>query len=228
MPCSSAAATTSPSRTDPPGWTTAATPAAASTSSPSRKGKKASLAAAAAPGPVPGLAHGDLRPPRPGSAGRHRRRRPGRRRPRRWRWTTSGRTPARPARGRATASSVGAALVATCQSERVVARWSASWTRKPAAQAAQLERARRYGAGPRAAGWPCAGRRGPRRAAGSNAGATTTSAWGPSATARATSACTGRPGRRRRRRPTPGRTRAPAGRRRRGRRRAPRRTGWRA
>ncbi len=45
-PCSSAAAMTSSSRTDPPGWITAATPAAATASRPSRKGKKASLAAA--------------------------------------------------------------------------------------------------------------------------------------------------------------------------------------
>src|ERR1019366_9776970 len=47
VPRSSAAATTSASRTEPPGWTTTATPAEARTSSPSRKGKKASLAATA-------------------------------------------------------------------------------------------------------------------------------------------------------------------------------------
>ena len=45
MPCSSAAAITSASRTDPPGWTTAVAPAAATASSPSRNGKKASDAA---------------------------------------------------------------------------------------------------------------------------------------------------------------------------------------
>jgi ABC-2 type transport system ATP-binding protein len=44
-PCSSAAAMTSASRTDPPGWTTAVAPAFASASSPSRNGKKASDAA---------------------------------------------------------------------------------------------------------------------------------------------------------------------------------------
>src|SRR5579875_3210951 len=46
MPCSSAAAITSASRTDPPGWATAVMPAAAMVSKPSRKGKKASLAPA--------------------------------------------------------------------------------------------------------------------------------------------------------------------------------------
>ncbi len=45
MPCSSAAAMTSASRTDPPGWTTAVAPAAATASSPSRNGKNASEAA---------------------------------------------------------------------------------------------------------------------------------------------------------------------------------------
>ena len=44
-PCSSAAAITSASRTDPPGCTTAVAPAAATASSPSRNGKKASEAA---------------------------------------------------------------------------------------------------------------------------------------------------------------------------------------
>src|SRR6202162_1059788 len=44
MPCSSAAAITSLSRTLPPGWITALAPAWATTSKPSRKGKKASEA----------------------------------------------------------------------------------------------------------------------------------------------------------------------------------------
>ena len=44
MPCSSAAAMTSASRTLPPGWMTARTPASATASRPSRNGKKASLA----------------------------------------------------------------------------------------------------------------------------------------------------------------------------------------
>src|SRR5215468_411248 len=43
-PCSSAAFTTSSSRSEPPGWITAVAPASATTSSPSRKGKKASEA----------------------------------------------------------------------------------------------------------------------------------------------------------------------------------------
>src|SRR5262250_84823 len=43
-PCSSAAFTTSSSRSEPPGWIAALTPASATTSSPSRKGKKASEA----------------------------------------------------------------------------------------------------------------------------------------------------------------------------------------
>ena len=42
MPCSSAAAITSASRTEPPGCTTAVAPALATASSPSRNGKKAS------------------------------------------------------------------------------------------------------------------------------------------------------------------------------------------
>src|SRR5262249_54457280 len=42
MPCSSAAAMTSSSRTLPPGWTTAVAPARAITSIPSRNGKNAS------------------------------------------------------------------------------------------------------------------------------------------------------------------------------------------
>src|SRR3954452_16195281 len=44
-PCSSAAAITSASRTDPPGWTTAVAPARATASRPSRNGKNASEAA---------------------------------------------------------------------------------------------------------------------------------------------------------------------------------------
>ena len=44
-PCSSAAAITSASRTEPPGWTTAVAPAAATASRPSRNGKNASDAA---------------------------------------------------------------------------------------------------------------------------------------------------------------------------------------
>jgi hypothetical protein len=42
IPCSSAAAITSASRTDPPGWMAAVAPAAAAASRPSRKGKNAS------------------------------------------------------------------------------------------------------------------------------------------------------------------------------------------
>ncbi|MDZ7631167.1 MAG: hypothetical protein U5K74_07425 [Gemmatimonadaceae bacterium] len=47
IPCSSAAAITSASRTEPPGWTIAVTPAAAAWSTPSRNGKKASEPSAA-------------------------------------------------------------------------------------------------------------------------------------------------------------------------------------
>src|SRR5437762_3328589 len=42
MPCSSAACTTSASRTEPPGWMIAVTPARPASSIPSRKGKNAS------------------------------------------------------------------------------------------------------------------------------------------------------------------------------------------
>src|SRR3954464_940004 len=55
-PCSSAAAITSASRTDPPGWTTAVAPARATASRPSRNGKNASDAATdplSDPDPVP-------------------------------------------------------------------------------------------------------------------------------------------------------------------------------
>src|SRR5213596_2107346 len=49
MPCSSAAATTSASRSEPPGWITAVAPAFATTSRPSRNGKNASDAHAVPP-----------------------------------------------------------------------------------------------------------------------------------------------------------------------------------
>ena len=77
MPCSSAAAITSSSRTLPPGWITARdarTPRTASR--PSRNGKKASLAAAPALGPAGRLVRRRCGPSRPGSAGPRRSRRP--------------------------------------------------------------------------------------------------------------------------------------------------------
>ena len=64
-PCSSAAAITSASRTEPPGWTTAVAPAAATASRPSRNGKNASDAATV---PASGSA-----PRRLPAAGLHRR-----------------------------------------------------------------------------------------------------------------------------------------------------------
>ena len=61
MPCPSAAAITSSSRTLPPGWITAATPAATTASRPSRNGKKASLAQTPPATRSPARVSGDAR-----------------------------------------------------------------------------------------------------------------------------------------------------------------------
>ncbi len=60
-PASSAAATTSPSFTEPPGWTTAVTPASAKTKQPVGEGEEGVAGAGTALGPFAGLLHGDLR-----------------------------------------------------------------------------------------------------------------------------------------------------------------------
>ncbi len=125
---SSAAATTSASRTEPPGWITTATPASARTSSPSGNGKKASLAATAAFARLPALrtaisaASTLLCWPAPI--------------PTAWPEATMTmalevvRAHTRQASSTSRhCSAVGTAFVATCQSERVVMERSASCTR---------------------------------------------------------------------------------------------------
>ena len=102
MPCSSAAAMTSASRTLPPGWITAVMPAAAAASMPSRNGKKASLAQTPADDSIAGPVGGDPRrveavllagadAEAPADLGR-----------RRWRSSSPRRTPSRRTAGRPT------------------------------------------------------------------------------------------------------------------------------
>ena len=59
-PTASAAATTSPSRTEPPGWMTAATPARAEHLEAVGEREEGVAGRGAAPSPLPGLGHGDL------------------------------------------------------------------------------------------------------------------------------------------------------------------------
>ncbi len=228
MPCSSAAVTISPSRTDPPGWTTAATPASASTSSPSRNGKKASLAATAPRARCARLPHGELgrlhpalltRPDAQGlpvggdddGVGR----RPGTHPPRQLDVA-----PLVVGGGR-----LGGHLPVRTRRGQVIGVLDQEARRPDCAAPAQ----RRCAAVPRAAAWPCAGPPSTSTAPGSNDDATITSAWGPSATAWATSTVHGPP-----RATTP--PKADTGSHSRaepvgvgeGRRRGRRRTGWRA
>ena len=178
MPCSSAAAMTSSSRTEPPGWMTAATPADAQASRPSRNGKKASLAAAPPLARPAAFSRRDARRRRAGSAARRRCRPPGRRPPARWCSTSRGRRPARPARGRATARRWASTLVTTRHDSRRARR-----SGRPAAPGGR----RRSSA--RRAGRGRAGR--PRAPAGSSSPVSTSSAPGSYAGATTTSVNTG-------------------------------------
>ena len=121
----------------------------------------------------------------------------------RWRWTRSGRTPARPARGRATGRRWGPPWWRTCQSERVRGQTVGVLDEEAARRGcAARARRRRCAAAPRAAGWPCAGPPARSTASGSNDGGHDHVGLGalgdgPGHRRR----CTARRGRRRRRRP---------------------------